>query len=184
MEITATELPDWVRYARPALYATVAFVGLVASLRGYRLFRTLFALLTAVAGAALGVEAARTFFPDQTGYAVGGLFLGLILGGVLAGFGFRLATATGAAIAAGAIAAVVIAQPVLILATAFIGSFMLVMATSYFFGGPDWLAWVFDPTAPFVFPTHDPVLLVVAILVGLVGAAFQNRLYRKKQAEG
>ena len=210
MDALPVDPAAWTQYARPVLYALVALWGVINCLRGYRLFRTLFAVLTAFAGAGLGLEAARVLVPGEVGWAVAGLFVGLILGGVLAGLGFRLATIAlggygaftlaapwvmtleaeplrwgvlAGAVALGGIAAAILARPVIILATAMIGGFQLVFSTAYFLGGPDWLGWIFDPEAPLVVPTGDPVLVCAAIGLGCVGAFIQNRGARKK-AEG
>lgn len=185
----------------PALYGVAGLVGLVSCLMGYRLFKALVILILALAGAAGMAWLGYTYSEQPLIWSVGGLFLGLVLGAVLALFFYRLAVsviaaffaatallpwvqdysvtvqwiAVGGASLVAAMLANAVTNLMIQLASAMVGAFLLVHSILYFTAGRTLHRAVEAEDGWTLDIMLDPMTACLILGLGLVGFLVQRR---------
>ncbi|MDD3179934.1 MAG: DUF4203 domain-containing protein [Opitutaceae bacterium] len=182
----------------PWLTVAVLAWGLLDCFFGYRLFKLTLTLIGALAGSIFGQAAGSELglgWPGEIGGMIVGALLGaglaylLFLAGVfLAGFLFGLtlgilllanwhqmvAQFGGLALGViGGILAVKLQRVGLLLATALLGAFRVMLAGSYFTNRVDWYFYLQHPAHIPVLVDNNPWMLPATLLLAAVGAAAQ-----------
>jgi hypothetical protein len=183
------------------LYGALIPVGILSCFFGFKLFKLCISLLGAAAGGVAGIVLGYHLGVDPLPYAVGGLFVGVILGFLLGFFFFNTAVATLAAAAAAnltipwldrfglytqliilfaaclvaALFAIQLSQFTIKIGTAFIGSFAIVYALWFFNGGPPFHTLVKNPSDWLAIGSMYPLPFVIAIFIGAIGLFTQLR---------
>lgn len=188
----------------PLLYGGAGVLGLVSCFFGFRLFKVILIAILAVAGAA-GLAWAGFHYGEQPViWSAGGLFLGAILGGVLAIFFYSLSVATlgalfvatsllpwlqpyelwiqwsvlGLACTVAALLAVTVTNLMIQLASAMLGALMLVHSVLYFTSGKTVHEAIEGEEGWAVYLDLDLKIAATALVLGLIGFLIQRRAAR------
>ena len=185
----------------PALYGVSAFVGLVSCFMGHRLFKALVVVLVALAGAAGMAWLGYNFGNQPLLWSIGGLIGGLLLGAALALFFYRLAVsaiaalfvalaispwvqdfavpvqmlALGGACLVAALIANAVTNLMIQLASAMVGSFLLIHGLLYFITGETLHRTVEGENGTSLDILLDPMTACLVVGLGLVGYLVQRR---------
>lgn len=190
------------------IYGAIVLTGVAICFFGHRIFRVALGILLAIAGAGAGAYLAGLLgLPSRTAMVVGiviGALAGLVLSfvfvrgaaavaGVILGYilfspqlaempGLEQALVLLAICGAGALLGVFIANPVIVLATAFAGAFEIIYGGWFFFGGPPILILGDDPAAGWQVVTGNRMAFIAMVALGVLGAATQfARHWRSKR---
>lgn len=188
----------------PLLYGGAGVLGLVSCFFGFRLFKVILIAILAVAGAA-GLAWAGFHYGEQPIiWSAGGLFLGAILGGVLAIFFYSLSVATlgalfvatsllpwlqpyelwiqwsvlGLACTVAALLAVMVTNLMIQLASAMLGALMVVHSVLYFTSGETIHEAIEGEDGWALYLDLDPKVAATALVLGLIGFLIQRRAVR------
>ena len=188
----------------PLLYGGAGLLGLVSCFFGFKLFKLILVAIMAVAGAAALAYAGFHYGEEPVIWSAGGLFIGAILGAVLAFFFYSLSVATmgalfvatsllpwvqpyeiwiqwtvlGVACALAAILAVTLTNLMIQLASAMLGALMMVHSVLYFTTGETIHQTVEGEEGWAVYLDLDMRVAAIAVALGLLGFFIQRRALR------
>jgi hypothetical protein len=188
----------------PLLYGGAGLLGLVSCFFGFKLFKLILVAIMAVAGAAALAYAGFHYGEEPVIWSAGGLFIGAILGAVLAFFFYSLSVATigalfvatsllpwvqpyeiwiqwtvlGVACALAAILAVTLTNLMIQLASAMLGALMMVHSVLYFTTGETVHQTVEGEEGWAVYLDLDMRVASIAVALGLLGFFIQRRALR------
>jgi hypothetical protein len=185
----------------PLLYGGAGLLGLVSCFFGFKLFKLILVAIMAVAGAAALAYIGFHYGEEPVIWSAGGLFIGAILGAVLAFFFYSLSVATigalfvatsllpwvqpyeiwiqwtvlGVACALAAILAVTLTNLMIQLASAMLGALMMVHSVLYFTTGETVHQPVEGEEGWAIYLDLDMRVAAIAIALGLLGFFIQRR---------
>lgn len=188
----------------PLLYGGAGLLGLVSCFFGFKLFKLILVAIMAVAGAAALAYAGFHYGEEPVIWSAGGLFIGAILGAVLAFFFYSLSVATmgalfvatsllpwvqpyeiwiqwtvlGVACALAAILAITLTNLMIQLASAMLGALMIVHSVLYFTTGETVHQTVEGEEGWALYLDLDMRVAAIAFALGLLGFFIQRRALR------
>lgn len=189
------------------IYGAIVLTGLVNCFWGYRIFKYSLAVLLTLAGAAGGAYLATELQVASQTYVLAGIGLGALLGLVVSFVFVRAAGAVAGALLGyalitpnlagfeelvqwgillggcglGALFGVLLANPVITLAMAFMGAFQVVYGALFFIDGTQLLALGEDPAAGWELLSARRMPFVIMVALGSLGAVAQFTRSRRER---
>jgi hypothetical protein len=189
-----------------AIYGAIVLTGLVNCFMGQRIFRYALGVILALGGAVGAWELAGELEVNSQLYLFAGIGLGALLG-LLVSFVFvKVAGAVAGALlayallsknlggleplpyiaalvggcAAGAVLGLFLANPVIVLAMAFVGAFQVVYGSLFFIDGTQLLILGDDPAQGWELLSARRIPFIVMMALGTLGAFVQFRSRRRR----
>ncbi len=191
------------------VYGAIIVTGVINCFFGYRIFRFALGILLAIGGAGAGAYVAVGLNLSSEGAMIAGIVVGALIGIVLSFVFVRGAAAVAGALlgyallspqiggmaevkqwllllvscGGGALVGVLLANPMIMIATAVVGAFQVVYGSWYFFGGPPILILGQDPAAGWQLLAGSQGPFIAMIALGMLGAAAQcSRSWRTRHS--